>query len=77
MLLNLFGTRCGEVSFRLLNQRDRTLNVEARKYVKPGPVGDGNGVGAALREAVNDRFDRIPQEMSALLQRLECPRKAA
>jgi hypothetical protein len=53
------------------------LNVETPKYVKPRPAGDGDGLGAALREAVNDRFDRIPEEMSALLRQLERPRQAA
>jgi hypothetical protein len=59
------------------NQWDRIVNVEAPRDLKPGPPAEGDGIGAALREAVNDRFDRIPDEWGALLQRLERPRRAA
>jgi hypothetical protein len=34
-------------------------------------MGDGDPLGAALRQAVNHRFDRIPEEVRALLERLE------
>ena len=71
MLLNFFGTRLRHGRFAFSINGIGKLNVETRKYVKPGPARDGNGLGAALREAVNDRFDRIPEEMSVLLQRLE------
>ena len=59
------------------NQRDGTVNVDTRKHLKPGPAGDGDGVGAALREAVADRFDRVPEELGLLLRKLERPRRAA
>ena len=34
-------------------------------------TGGGNGIGAALREAVSDRTGRIPEDMEALLLKLE------
>jgi len=77
MLLNFFGTRLGEARLAFSINGIGKLNVEIPKHVKPGPAGDGNGLAAALREAVNDRFDRIPEEMSLLLQRLERCRQAA
>ncbi|HJR83285.1 MAG TPA: hypothetical protein VJ775_05100 [Sphingomicrobium sp.] len=47
------------------------MNVEKPTGLKPHPAGDGDPVGAALRQAVKGRFDRIPIELEALLQRLD------
>ena len=77
MLPSFFGTRLREARFACSANGIEQLNVETRKYVKPGPASNGDGLGAALREAVNDRFDSIPEDMNALLRRLERPRKAA
>ena len=76
MLLSFFGTCSREARLSFSINGMVKLNVEQRKYVK-GPVGDTNGIGAALREAVNDRFDRVPDEMRALLERLDRARRAA
>jgi hypothetical protein len=53
------------------------VNVDTRKHLKPGPCGDGNGIGAALREAVNDRTHSVPEDMGLLLRKLEKRRRAA
>jgi hypothetical protein len=47
------------------------VNVEGWKHLRPAPAGGGNGVGAALREAVRDSTGRIPEDMEALLMKLE------
>jgi len=76
MLLNFLGTRPLPEGFPAKSW-DRNVNVESPAYLSPGPTADGNGIGAALRQAVNDRFARIPPEMIALLHRLEQPKRAA
>lgn len=52
------------------------VNIEGWKQLRPLPVGTGDGVGAALREAVNDRHDRVPPDMEALLCKLDRRRAA-
>ena len=47
------------------------MNVEGWKHLRPAPAGDGNGIAAALREAVSERAGRIPEDMEALLLKLE------
>ena len=53
------------------------MNVESRKHLKPGPVGNQRPIGSALREMVSERFDRTPDDMDGLLRRLERPKRAA
>jgi hypothetical protein len=47
------------------------VNVEGWKHLKPAPAGGGHGIGAALREAARDCTGRIPDDMAALLLKLE------
>ena len=47
------------------------VNVEGWKHLRPAPAGGGNGIGTALREAVSERTGRIPEDMEALLLKLE------
>ena len=47
------------------------VNVEGWKHLKPAPAGGGHGIGAALREAARDCTGRIPDDMEALLLKLE------
>jgi hypothetical protein len=47
------------------------VNVEGWKHLRPAPARGGNGIGAALSEAVSDRTGRIPEDMEALLLKLE------
>ena len=46
------------------------VNVEGWNHLRPAPAG-GNGIGAALSEAVSDRTGRIPEDMEAPLLKLE------
>ena len=47
------------------------VNVEGWEHLRPAPARGGNGIGAALSEAVSDRTGRIPEDMEALLLKLE------
>ena len=71
MLLRFSGTRLDRNRFPCSFNGIAKLNVEKPTCLKPHPVGDGDPVGAALRQAVNGRYDRIPEELKSLLERLE------
>jgi hypothetical protein len=71
MLLRFPGTRLEGGRFACSFNGIVKLNVEKPTGLKPHPAGDGDPVGAALRQAVKGRFDRIPIELEALLQRLD------
>ena len=51
------------------------MNIESRKYFRPGRIGRRHGIGAALREAVEGRFDRLPGEFQMLLDQLDWSKK--
>ena len=52
------------------------MNIEGWKLLRPAPIGTGDGIGAALREAVNDRTDRVPQDLLILLEKIDRRRAA-
>ena len=51
------------------------VNIESRKYFRPGRIGRRHGIAAALREAVEGRFDRLPGEFQMLLDQLDWSKK--
>ncbi len=76
MLLIFQGTQLADSRFPLPFKGIAKLNVETPTRFKPHPMGNDDPFGAALRQAAHHRFDHIPDEIWALLARLDRVRAA-